>query len=128
MKLKKFNRGSTLTGRLGSGLPTLGISKSGIIRLNTKACELLGVADKDQINILQDEEHHIDWFVEKTTDSDGLIMRKCSGGGLVCNSVTITKQMMASLRIDKPTTMRIAPAPIEDGLAIYAILTNTGKL
>lgn len=125
MKLKKFNRTSTLTGRQGIGIPALGISKSGIIRLNTKACELLGVADKDQINILQDEERLIDWFVEKTTDADGLIMRKCTGGGLVCNSVTITKQMMASLRIDKSTTMRIAPGPIDDGSAIYAILTSS---
>ena len=128
MKLKKFNRSSTLTGRQGSGLPVLGISKSGIIRINTKAGELLSVADKDRINILQDEERLIDWFVEKTTEADGLVMRKCSGGGLVCNSVTITKQMMSSLRIDKATSMRIAPAPIEDGSAIYAILTNTGKL
>ncbi len=125
MKLKKFNRNSM--GSRGIGQPSLGISKLGVVRLNIKAGELLGVADKDRINILQDEERPADWYVEKTADADGLVMRKCSGGGLICNSVVITKQMMDSLRIDRAVTMRLAPNPIEDGSAIYAILTSTAR-
>lgn len=127
MKLTKFNRGTTLSSNRADSLPIIGVNQKGLIRLNKAGQKLLGLAINDRVNILQDEEKPSDWYVEKTTDDDGFILRNCSGGGLLCNSVLTTNKIMDSLRIQKSTLMRIAPKPIEDGSSIYAILTSTAR-
>ena len=126
MKLRKFNRGTQVS-RGVSDIPYFSISRKGIIRLNTKAMDLLGVEPTDKINVYNDEERPADWYVEKTNEPEGLIMRKCSGGGVICNSAGITGNILKALRIDKENTatMRIAPNPIEEGSTIYAILTGS---
>lgn len=124
MKLKKFNR-STQVSRGVCGMPYFAITRKGVIRINRKAQELLAVEAGDRINIYNDEERPADWYLEKTPEDEGLIMRKSTGDGVVCNSVSITNSIFKSLRIEKENSvsMRIAPNPIEDGSTIYAIFT-----
>ncbi len=125
MKLRKFNRE---TCRIRpDGHPYFSVSKGGIIRINREGSKLLQLKSGDKINILQDEERPKDWYVEKTTDELGLIMRDTNkNSGLVCNASAIAAEMIRSLSLSlKTTTMRIAPKPAEG--EIYAILTGSGK-
>ena len=124
MKLKKFNRSTQ--GRATKGVPAVTVSGKGLIRVNTPAQELLALKSGDKINLFQDEERPVDWFIEKTGEEGGLIMRSDTSGGLICNAALITSMLLKSIGANGNTVyMLIAQMPIEDGSPIHAILTSS---
>ena len=126
MKLKKFNRKDCHT--RGLSYPAISIEKSGIVRLNRYAAEHLSLNIGDKINLYQDEDKPKDWYIEKTTDDDGLIMRKHGDdGSLCCNASAISSKVKVALGMDKTMHIRIAGSPVEDGQGLFAILTGTIK-
>jgi len=128
MKLKKFNRKDCSINR-GDGFAYITLEKIGIIRLNRNAAELIGLSVGDKLNVINDEDNPRDWYIEKTTDDDGLIMRKHSDSGSICsNAKVITDEIRKSLGVETKTLrFRIAGKPAFDDSNIYAILTGSAN-
>ena len=125
MKLQKYNQLNQIS-RGCRTIPFFRIHEKGTMVLNQATADLLKVKSGDRINIYNDEERISDWYVEKTTDADGLLLRK-HNKGIICNAVKITDKMFESLRITKKASFLIAKQPIEDGSSIYAILTSSKR-
>jgi len=121
MKLKKYNRRNVL-GRL-SAYPTLAVSKSGIIRVNSRAMVCFGLTVGSKINIVNDQESPRDWYVELTDEPDGLVLRK-SNSALACNSATIAFEMKNIIKDATTVVMRIATEPVPGYPRMYALLNN----
>ena len=126
MKLRKFNR-KDCNCATGDGMGYITIEKGGIIRLNRKAAELLNLKIGDKLDVLQDEERTKDWYLAKTSDENGLVMRRHSDSGSICsNAKVIADTIRKSLNVEQKTLrFRIAPQPAEESSNIYAILTSS---
>ena len=108
-------------------MPYVTLEKNGIIRLNRIACELLEITIGEKLNVLQDEDRPKDWYLEKTSDEDGLIMRKHSSSGSICsNSKPITVLMRNSIGIQQQSVrFRLATQSLNGENKVYAILTSS---
>jgi len=72
MKLKEFNVENTVTQR--NYLPIVSINqKVGLFNFNKSACELMGLADNDQVVILQDENAPENFYIEKVSKKGFLL-------------------------------------------------------
>lgn len=75
----------------------IGISKSGVIRINKAAVEKLGLTPKDQIVFHQDESSAQDWYVEKVKQG-GFVL--AANNGQVPGGYTIQNSYLVNLILD----------------------------
>lgn len=73
MKLKEFNKLNS--SHYQGGKPTIRTHKSGMFSLSSTASERIGLNYGDKVILHQNEEFPKDWYLEKTTDDKGFIMR-----------------------------------------------------
>lgn len=125
MKLKKYNQLNQIS-RGCRTIPTFRIHEKGTMVINQATADLLKLKSGDRINIYNDEDRVYDWYLEKTSDKDGLLLRK-HNKGLICNAIKITENMFESLRTSKKASFLVAKQPIEEGSNIYAILTSSKR-
>lgn len=124
MNLKKYNRSDCKF--MPSGKPTIRISVKGTFCLNKAAAVALNLKPGDKITFLQDQDTQIDWFIEKTKEQDGLILRNQASGALVLNAQPIAKKFLASIKKDgASTTCIVATNPVDE--KYYAIITRSAK-
>lgn len=116
MKLKVFNIVNTpLSGR--TQLPNIGVNrKSGLMRINKAACELLNIDATDQVNFLHDEDQKGDWYLE-VVKKDGFPLRsKPNNPGLIAQSTSIVANIYESMDYKKLSgIIRIAKEPVKEG-------------
>lgn len=125
MKLKKLNRKDCAV--RGDNTPYVTIEKGGIIRINKAVVSALDLKIGDKLNVVHDEDRPKDWYFEKTTDEEGLVMRKHSESGSLCfNAKFISDQIRKTLDAETKTIrFRVATQPIEDNKNLFAILTSS---
>lgn len=59
-----------------SGAATLNMTINGSFSLSSKAQVLLDLKEGDKVVFLQDADYPTDWYIKKTTDKDGFVLRK----------------------------------------------------
>jgi len=123
MDLKKYNRSDCKY--RAPREPSVHIAKMGTLSINKAAVIGLGLKQADKINLFQDTWRPEDWYIQKTTDNDGLKLRQ-TNNSLVVNASGVVKEMFKSLDIkEKSATFRISVEPTEDNNEQYfAILTK----
>ena len=98
MKLRSFNP-DTVPVTQGKALISLN-AKAGTVRFNKRISEQLGLKDKSQIELLQDEEDPATWFLA-IVPTGGFPLRKkeSSSGfdGYTFNSVAVVRQIFESV-------------------------------
>jgi hypothetical protein len=107
--------------------PEIRFNRSGIITINTKACQALNLSEGDQIKFHQDKKKKADWYIEKVT-LNGLITKcnhKAGCVALTIQSAMICKEVLLSLNKDKPVKLPVATTPT-DG-KYFALLTSSLK-
>jgi len=122
MKLQKFNRANTQT-RV-DGKPSVRINRSGTFAFNKSAADVLGFKPGSKVNLLQDVDRPRDWYIQLTTDEDGLKVRKYKTGFIV-GAVIIAHKIFTAINLpvgEKSAALRIANTPVDDNC--FAILTN----
>lgn len=129
MKLKTFNLTNTPSvGR--TQLPQIGVNiKSGLIRINKAACELMQLEGTHQIAFLQDEAEPGDWYLE-IVKKDGFPVRgKINQPGLFAQSTTIVRNIFDSMSYIKLSgIIRIAKEPVKlDKRLLWPLLTTNLK-
>jgi hypothetical protein len=105
----------------------ISFEKKGIIRLNKFATDALLIKVNDRINILQDEDNPRDWYIEKTTEEEGLVMRKHNTGSVCCNSISIVSAFRKSHGFTGTISLRIATQMAFDDSGMHAILVSSAK-
>jgi len=99
------------------------ISKVGVLRLNKKAAQLLGIANGDRVSLFQDENRPQDWYISKT--DSGLICRNAYGKdreAKVANNARLAAELHEQFApSEKSVTIQMAQEPIDVGY--YALIT-----
>lgn len=125
MKLKKYNRKDCHMREAGSA--TVRVSRTGTFAFSKKAIEAMGITEGTRLNLLQDEDRPKDWYVEKTTDPEGLRVRKYKDG-MMAAGAAIARQLLTSLDVPadkKSMGFMLASEPIEEGC--FAIITSSAN-
>lgn len=126
MKLKSFNAHNAASSKY-SRLPSVNIGyTSGIIYFNESAKQLTNIKAGDKIEFLQDEDNPKDWYLAKSENGFEVRDKKKSKGVLVQSS-KIVKELLHSIDVYKPATMRIAEAIPFDGRKLFPIITKSAK-
>jgi hypothetical protein len=74
MKLKIYNQENSKNVISGKALIRIA-RKSGLITFSKSACEKLGLTLNDKLNICQDEESPLDFYIHKTAHPSGFELR-----------------------------------------------------
>lgn len=126
MKLKSFNAENSASSKYNR-LPSVNIGyTSGIVYFNEAAKALANLKAGDKIEFLQDEDNPKDWYFAKSVDGFELRDKKNSKGIMVQSS-KITKELLHSIEVYKPATMRIAEAIPFDERKLFPIITKSAK-
>ncbi len=125
MNLKKFNKLNAAIGKAGM-LPTISFSLRGTIRFNMAAVELLGLKKDTPIEILQDTDEPIDWYIHiptKKEDIENAFKTHTFKGKkeVQINSKILAEEFLESIDEAETKRARINTQPNEQGY--YAILT-----
>ena len=125
MKLNTWNRKQCNRG-LSDKLPRVSLEKNGVIKFNQQLVAGLGFKVGDKVNLCQDEERPGDWYIEKTTDVFGLVLRKHSNAGCLCTSgKMIVSAVQKSLQLNEKTlSFRVSLQTAVDGTDLHAIITR----
>lgn len=129
MKLKKFTPENCISEKgQHAGKPCIGISlKSGLLRINKQACELLQLKDGDQVLFHQDEEEPENWYIEKVK-KDGFALRSKSNvtPGLLFNNTKLVTEIFSSVAFEgKGGKVLVANQPtMLDKTKLYGLLMN----
>lgn len=131
MKLKEFNPGICKGVHEVNEFPaTISMcTKRGIFIISRAAGALIGLADKDQVVILQDEDNPEDWYLEVVSDK-GFVVRCCkTWSNYKFNSTIISRKISESVGFKGRTgKMLIAGIPTRvDGRTLWGILTISLK-
>lgn len=125
MKLKTYNPNlrSIRTGNI------LSVNrKSGQINLNASSAQALKIKLGDKVNVFQDEDNPIDWYVAKVTE--GFTVRKLSASNSIgfCNKLVADDIMKSSGITENSARYNISTAFIDhEGVRLYPIITKGGK-
>ena len=125
MRLKKYTR-SDCKYRM-PGQPSVNIREGGPISFNKTISESIGLKDGDKIVFLQDEIRPMDWYISKTENDDGFVLRGKikTSSSLITNSATVARAILKSVGSIKKATFRMSEKPTEvDGKKYFAILTK----
>lgn len=96
MKLKEFNTENCVVVR--NTLPSVTISKIGLLNLNNAACELIKLKEGDQVVFHQDEENTDNFYIEKVTDKGFALRRKESiSAGLIFNNSSLANTLIKAM-------------------------------
>lgn len=124
MKLKSFTREDCQF--LGTGIPTVRVSKSGTFSFSKLAAVDLGLKVGNKIEILQDQDRPADWYVKKTEHQSGFILRNQSGGQVMVAAQPIARKLLKSIgKEGVSTTFHMGTEPVEE--EFYAIITKAVK-
>lgn len=125
MNLKTFNRTDCKFNN--DGTPRICVSKVGLFTFNKHAVNKLELQKNEKIEIHQDQEQTIDWYISKTNNPDGLILRGNTAGGLCTNAQKIAKILLKSInKTGQTSSFRLAIVPEKiKGKEYYAILTRS---
>nr|WP_321357212.1 hypothetical protein [uncultured Draconibacterium sp.] len=123
MKLKTYSREDCKYRYAGS--PVFRVEKSGVLKLSKQAYEQIDLKAGEKILILQDQERPTDWYIQKTNNEDGFVLRE-SSNHLAFNAKNIAIEILKSLGVEfKAMSFQMSTNPI-DG-KYYAILTKSVK-
>lgn len=108
-----------------NGKSAISLSKSGVISISSQAIEKIGLTAGDKILMVQDEEKPTDWYIQKTEEEHGFVLRK-STKHLAFNAKSIVIDLLKSLGKElQSTSFILATEPTEE--VYYAIITKSGK-
>jgi len=98
MKLKEYNKATTLT-RVALNEPAITVNgKSGLITFNKALIQKLGLKEADTVSFYQDEEHPLKWYFFHS--ENGFIIRQTTGGNLIFGCKAMAKDILSSLEIN----------------------------
>jgi len=96
MKLKTFNTANTIT-RRGVN-PRVRVNDKGTFYVNAGALNRMKLKTGDRIQFHQDEERGSDWYLEKTDDQAGFVLRAAaSGSSLIFSNQDIRNRIVESV-------------------------------
>lgn len=125
MKLKSFNAENAASSKYNR-LPSVNVGyKSGVLYFNIAAKEAAKLQPGDKIEFLQDEENPKDWYFSKS--DNGLLVRAKNAKGAEIQSSKLAKEILHSIDVYKPATMRIGEPLMLDGKLLFPIITKSAK-
>ncbi|HAX95621.1 MAG TPA: hypothetical protein DCY35_03745 [Prolixibacteraceae bacterium] len=108
-------------------VPTVSITKKGLISLNKQAVEILSLQERNMVAIGRDKHNPKDWYIVRTTD--GYMLRKYAPyrGSLCFSASSLAEEIYNSLGNKENKTIRFAiaqqPTQYKD-MILYAIITS----
>lgn len=123
MKLKKFNREQCKIRMTGK--PQIRVSTTGTFAFNLLAGTKLELKEGQKLNFYQDEDRPKDWYFEKTTEQDGLVIRKYKEGFMCAGSEIARKLLKACITDNSKSKAFLVSTEPENGM--YAIITSAAK-
>lgn len=126
MDLKPFNYANTRMRRPGT--PAIRFDyKKGVIGISKEAAEMMKLKEGDKVEFFQDEKNKEDWYIGKTKNSDGLIVR--SNGkmsGLLLNNVVVCRKIAESAGIEQSASYLVSKKSIKhNGHDLWPIITSS---
>lgn len=102
-----------------SGAATLNMTINGGFSLSSKAQVLLDLKEGDKVVFLQDADYPTDWYIKKTTDKEGFVLRKTGLKTLSFKSSSlVTFIAKASLKTSAFSSVLFTLTYGENGLAL----------
>jgi hypothetical protein len=131
MKLKLFNTNTCPTARRGEAYIRFN-RKAGSVVISKVAADAVGITKS--LEILQDEESPIDWYI-RASDAAGAFQarRDKNSQHLIFNAASLSRAVEDSLKgmrdfSDNPSIrISIATKPVEDQPGLFALLTRGAK-
>lgn len=107
--------------------PVIRFNRCGIITINVRACQIIGIKGGDQVVFHQDRNKKKDWYVQKVQEKGLLLRRNCNSGAQSLNicSAYLCKEVLMSLNKEKPVCIPISTLPSAENM--FALLTSLIK-
>lgn len=124
MKLRKFNAERSRGYINAQAMVTVTIK--GAFSFNKKAISELQLKPGIKVNLLQDGEHPVDWYMEKTTEKSGMPIRNYSNKQLLFTNKHAATEIFKSLNLfgdRKSIRIPISTVPVEEG-KYFAFITK----
>lgn len=124
MKLKKFNAERNRGYHQLQAMVSVNVN--GCWSFNKKAIEDLNLKVKAKLNLLQDGDNPVDWFMELTQENEGLMLREYRNKQILVTNKEAARELFAALGLKnsgkKSVRIPIATEPVEGGY--YALITK----
>jgi hypothetical protein len=128
MKLKLFNANNLPSIRVGKPYIRMN-SKTGLVAINSKASEILGIGYSDMVHFFQNEEEEEegDWFIEKV-QKDGFALRYKENQGHVhvFNSTQLVRLIFQSVGYEGIKGQILIGEPVKNGKHTMFTLITAG--
>ena len=125
MKLKEFNQENAR--KIVTGRSTVRIyRKTGVFQLSKQAAEVIGLQAGSRGTIHQDEEHPEDFYLHKTADPNGFLLRGRGTDltGLTFNCTKAAVEILEPKNVDNSAAFQVSKLPITiNGLEYWPIIT-----
>ena len=123
MKFKIYNSENSKSATAGNS--TIRIQrKSGLISFSKKASENIGITKDDRIIIVQDEENPENFYIHKTADPKGFLIRfKTDDLGASFNCSTLVNLILLNKKFNY-VSYTIGTAQEIDGMVYHLIVTS----
>ena len=124
MKFKIYNAENSKSATVG-GNSTIRVQRnSGLISFSKKASENIGITQGDRIVVVQDEENPENFYIHKTADPKGFLIRfKTADLGASFNCSTLVNLILLNKKFNY-VSYTIGAAHEIDGMVYHLIVTS----
>lgn len=126
MKLKKFTRDDVH--RRKAERCMLHITAKGKLTFSREASSALNIGEASRIYLHQDEERPIDWYIEVTSDKEGIeCKRNASTGVLGFQCAFLAQEILKSIGKSAVKSIRLPVSHVPTEGKLYAIITKAAQ-
>lgn len=123
--MKVYNLSNTYN-RPDKKLPIINVNRNNQVVISKHLMNSIGLKAGDKINICQSETDELDFFISKTDDEFGIVLKERKSGCLFfSNKVICSLLRIAAKATGKNVSLKVITAGhVEDGVTYYLIVTT----
>lgn len=128
MRLFIYNKENTISTSTRGGERTIRINRTnGVIYISRILADVLKLKDNERVVFANDEDSPKDWYLGKTNDENGFLVRN-EKTGVRLISKSLCAKILDSVKIQSNATFLVANKPINDNEIEYFIIIVSSPL
>jgi hypothetical protein len=135
LKLKCYNLKNSSKVRKSN--PTIWFHRKGLMHLSKKTIDMINFKDGDRIEFHQNEAEPGEWYICKSIDGDGFLLKEKKQQGkylsLSTCSAGVVRSIMKSMNLDpddvRSLSCKVSSRPVtHGGKSLYCLITSDAKI
>lgn len=125
MRLFIYNKENTISTYTRGGERTIRINRTnGVVYFSRILADMLKLKDNERVVFANDEDNPKDWYLSKTNDENGFLVKN-EKTGVRFISTSLCNKILDSVKIQSNATFLVANKPINDnGATFFKIIVS----